>query len=310
MSKPKYLPEVYTRLADEGLGPMEISRHLGDVTEASVRRGLEKAKRDGWHPRIKPDAEIVLEKPLRHYLSEGALAVTADFHFPVTDYEFVNEFLAECAQRNVKNLLIAGDFLNMDALSRFDAKQDSAGLTAELDMANKAMRTILNQFDLVYFTWGNHDARLHKALGYKVDFRTAMKMVFYDVSDKQKERLHISNLDHMLVGVTPMYELAGENAWYICHPKSYSRKPLSTALELAATKNMNIACAHSHHHAYGWDRSGRLRLVEVGGFFDREGVEYLQRTDTYPNWQNGYMILTEDNEVILRGRGVSYDGSR
>ena len=310
MSKPKYLPAVYTALADEGYGPTEIARELGDVTEASVRRGLEKARKDGWHPIIRPHTSITLEKPLRHVLAtDGSLAVTADFHFPVTDYEFVNEFLAECAQRNVKKLLIAGDFLNMDALSRFDHKQESAGLNEEITMANKAMRLILNQFDDVYFTWGNHDARFHKAMGYKVDFATSMKMVFHDLTDAQKERLHISNLDHMVVDAYEFPDL-GEDKWFVCHPKTYSRKPLSTAMELAATKNMNIACAHSHHHAYGWDRSGRLRLVEVGGFFDREKVEYLQRTDSYPNWQNGYMILTESNELILRGRGVSYDGSR
>jgi hypothetical protein len=66
-------------------------------------------------------------------------------------------------------------------------------------------------------------------------------------------------------------------------------------------------CAHSHHHAYGWDRSGRLRLVEVGGFFDRHKTEYLQRTDTYPHWQNGYAFLTSDNELVMRGKGVSYE---
>lgn len=305
MSKPKYLPEVYTKFADEGLGPMEIARRLGDVTEASVRRGLEKAKKEGWHPVLKPDGPILVEKPMRHFLTEGALAVTADFHFPITDYEFVNQFLADCSKRNVKHLVIAGDFLNMDALSRFDAKQESAGLQKELDSANRAMRLILNQFDQVYYTWGNHDARIHKTLGYKVDFVTSMKMVFYDVPDAMMERLALSNLDHMIVDAFP-YSDGGEDSWYICHPKAYARRPLSTAMELAAIKNMNVACAHSHHHAYGWDRSGRLRLVEVGGFFDRHKVEYLQRTDTYANWQNGYMILTEDNEAILQGRGVSH----
>ena len=305
MSKPKYLPEVYTGFADQGLGPMEIARRLGDVTEASVRRGLEKARKDGWVPAILPDGPTVIEAPMRHALTEGAIAVTADFHFPITDYDFLNEFLRDAASRNVGHLLIAGDFLNMDALSRFDHKQESAGLQRELDTANKAMRMLLNQFDHVYFTWGNHDARIHKTLGYKVDFRTSMLMTFYDVSDEQKRRLHISNLDHMIVDAFPMND-GGEDAWYVCHPKAYARRPLSTAMELAAIKNMNVACAHSHHHAYGWDRSGRLRLVEVGGFFDRHKVEYLQRTDTYSNWQNGYMILTEDNEAILQGRGVSY----
>jgi hypothetical protein len=39
-SRFKHDPSVYVTLAEQGLNNCEISRHLGDVSEASVRRGL------------------------------------------------------------------------------------------------------------------------------------------------------------------------------------------------------------------------------------------------------------------------------
>lgn len=42
-STPKHSPAVYVELWEQGLGPTAIADRLGDVSEASVRRGLKKA---------------------------------------------------------------------------------------------------------------------------------------------------------------------------------------------------------------------------------------------------------------------------
>jgi hypothetical protein len=295
-------------LADTGLNHKQIAVRLGDVDETSVRRGLERAKLNGWTPPVlREPSPIILERSVEYVLSDsGALAVTADFHFPLTDYPFLNTFLRTCSANGIKNLAIAGDFWNMDALSRFEYKQDNANMQTELARGNEAMIAMLEQFDQVIFIWGNHDARFHKAMGYKVDFKTAMKMAFHDVPDKLFDKMTISNLDHFKVRAFP-YADVGEDTWYICHPKSYSRTPLMGAIKIAAVKQMNVLTAHSHHHAYGHDASGRFVVGEVGGFFDRHKVEYLNRTEGFPHWQQGYAILTEDNDLIMRGRKVRYE---
>lgn len=302
--KPKIDAATAAEKYDSGLTLVQIAQEF-DATEASVRRALLRAEQEGWvRPRLRPLSEVVLEKPLVHTLTEGSLAITADYHFPLTNYELLNRFLDDAAKLDVRALAVAGDWWNQDSLSRFDSKQDSAGLAEELEAGNLAMRRVLELFDTVYFTWGNHDARVHKTMGYKVPFATAMRMMFYDVPDKMLAKVQFSNLDHMIVQAFE-YADRGQDTWYVCHPKTYSRRPLVTAMELSAIRGENIMCAHSHHHAYGWDRSGRYRLVEVGGFFDGSKVEYLQRTDVYPTWTNGYSFLDENNQLFLRGSGVA-----
>lgn len=309
MSKPKHDWTEYAALADLGKGPEAIAKLLGDVDEKSVRRGLAKAEAHGWEPpKLSEPDPIILERSLKYTLTEGALAVTADYHFPLTDYPFLNQFLKRTAADGVKSLAIAGDFWNNDALSRFEYKQDTANLDVELARGNEAMIALLEQFDRIIFIWGNHDSRFHKALGYKVDFKTAMKMMFHEVPDRLLNKLELSNLDHFKVDAFP-YADVGEDTWYICHPKTYSRIPLNGAIRIAAVKQCNILTAHSHHHAYGHDASGRFLVGEVGGFFDRHKVEYLNRTEGFPHWQNGYAILTEDNDLIMRGRKVSYESA-
>lgn len=302
--KPKVNDLEAAALYDDGKTHDQIALVFG-ATEASVRRALARAEQQGWvRPRLRPLTEVSLETPLVHTLTEGALAVTADYHFPLTNYDLLNRFLDDAHRHGIRHLAVAGDWWNQDAASRFDSKQASAGMESELEAGNLAMKRVLELFDQVYFTWGNHDARIHKQLGYKVPFTTAMKMMFYDVPDKLLAKVQFSNLDHLKVQAFE-YADKGEDTWYICHPKTYSRRPLVTAMELAAVRGENIMCAHSHHHAYGWDRSGRYRLVEVGGFFDGSKVEYLQRTDVYPTWTNGYAFLSEDNQLTLRGSGVA-----
>src|SRR6476469_11277619 len=95
MSRPKHGWKEYVTLADTGLGPSDIARRLGDVTEASVRRGLETARRNGWTPPRVQSPNLEIEQPYRLDLRKGPAAVTADYHFPLTRYDLVEKFLRD-----------------------------------------------------------------------------------------------------------------------------------------------------------------------------------------------------------------------
>jgi hypothetical protein len=71
------------------------------------------------------------------------------------------------------------------------------------------MKRLLGSFDDVIMCWGNHDARLHKTLGYKLPFAQAMRMLFHGLTEDENDRLRISNLDHVIVK-------AGKRPWYVC----------------------------------------------------------------------------------------------
>jgi predicted phosphodiesterase len=203
--------------------------------------------------------------------------------------------ILEAREREIKTLVIAGDFLNFDSLSQYDPKQQEAGLEREINEAVGVMRILLETFKDIYYIWGNHDARLHKALSYKLQFRHAMRLVFGDLGSAAIDRITFSNLDHCYV-----QGASGGVPWYVCHPASYSRVPLSQGRRLAAKHGMSVVTAHSHHCAMGPAENGKHIVVEAGGFFDAESTAYLQRSSTFPTWVPGYLILDERGKPTLR----------
>lgn len=208
------------------------------------------------------------------------------------DYEYASRFLEHCHDLDIRTLAIAGDFFNHDALSSFDYKQASADLTTELEEANSIMSSLTQLFDKVIFIWGNHDARAHKALGYKLSFIHSMKAMLHEIPNDLMEKIEFSNLDHFWVD-------AGGESFYVCHPKNYSSQPLSNARKLAAKVQANVITAHSHHAALGFDVSGKYVCVEAGGFFDASRTAYLQRSTTFPTWAQGYSLIDAEGHVSM-----------
>ena len=282
-------------LADKGWSNYRIGDHLG-VNESTIRRGLD---REGYKRGLVPEDQpfedrfnIVLDQPIVH---EGDIAISADWHVPLYDPKYANKFILDAKDRGHSKLIIAGDFFNFDSLSSYDPKQEGAGLEGEVEEAVAVMRVLLETFETIYFLWGNHDARLHRALGFAMQFRVAMRTVFGKLGEQALDRITFSNLDHMWVE-------ANEEMWYICHPKNYTKVPLSTARALAPKVNANVITAHSHHCAVGYGPDGQKVVAEIGGLFDRHKTEYLQRTTTNPNWQQGYAFI-EDGRLIVTSPG-------
>lgn len=265
------------------------------VNESTIRRGL--ASRGFKRYLLPTDLDfedrfkIEIDRPIVH---SGDLAVTADWHIPLYDPEYANSFIRDARERGHKDLCIAGDFFNFDALSAYEPKQIEAGLETELAEATAVMRVLLETFENIYYIWGNHDARLHRALGFAIQFREAMKMVFGVLGNEALNRITFTNLDHMWV--------EGDPGWYICHPKNYTKTPLSTARQLAPKHNAHVITAHSHHCAVGYGPDGEKVVAEIGGLFDRHKTAYLQRTTTFPTWAQGYAFI-EDGKLRVTSPG-------
>lgn len=270
------------------------------VDEATVRRNLRHLRFAYLEPPGDPEEELegFLEAPISIDVPASGIAVTADWHVPLVDYEFVNVFLEHCERAGIRELVIAGDFWNMDALSRFDYKQRSADLETEHYAGVRIFDRLLELFDRVYFTWGNHDARLHKALQYKLEFKQAMRMLLGEIPDAKLDKLALSNLDHLYVQ-TP------RGPYRICHPATYNQRPLTTATRLAAKHGCHVITAHSHHCAVGYAEDGKTVLCEIGGMFDRTRTEYLQRTTTYPEWTPGYAFIRPSGRLYVASPGWS-----
>lgn len=273
-------------LAYQGLSNYEIGAMLG-VDESRIRAAF----RD---PEVNFSRHLVPTNLTERFLVEvdkplsitGNVGITADFHIPLYDAEYVNSMIETFREQELETLIIAGDFLNMDSLSRFEDKQDNAGLERELQEAINVMGVLQESFTRIIYIWGNHDARIHKALGMKMQFKSAMRLIFDSLGKDVLTKIEFTNLDH----VWHENEETGE-MWYICHPANYTRVPLTTARVLAAKHGANVVTAHSHHCAVGYATNGVHVVAEIGGLFDRHKTGYLQRTTTFPTWTQGYAYL-------------------
>lgn len=298
--KPKVQPEAVVKavLDQPHLTNAEVGDQFG-ISEASVRRALRSQKIERPAPRLR-DPGITIEQPLEIAVNDPVV-VTADYHFPLTRYDLVESMLDNAAKDGAKTLAIAGDLLHADTPSSFDYKQDSADMTTEMETAAAFMDAAAEVFDSIIVSWGNHDARYQKRLNYGVDFIKTMKMMLVDARPESLAKVQWTNLDHFYLD-TDEYGDDSATMWYVCHPKTYSQNPLTQARRIAAKVVSNVVTAHSHHHAIGHDVSGRFTCAEIGGFFDKDITEYLQRSTQFPNWQNGYGLLYPDNTFEMRSQ--------
>jgi hypothetical protein len=301
MARQKIAPEVYARWADTGESNRQIGRRLG-VDESTVRRALSSIGYKRWElpvdsPEVASRFKFELDIPVVH---TGDVMITADWHIPLYDPCYVNEMIRTARAEELSSLIIGGDFFNFDALSQYDPKQLDAGLERELDEGLNVMNVLLETFDTIYYVWGNHDARMHKALGFSLQFKEAMKLVFGSLGEEALERMVFTNLDHMWVEDGE----EGSTPWYICHPRSYNSVPLTSARKLASKVNANVITNHSHHCAVGFGVDGQKIVAEGGGLFDKNKTAYLQRSTTYPTWVQGYSWL-KDGKLMVTSPGWS-----
>lgn len=240
--------------------------------------------------RIDYDLNIQLDTPIHLDLDDGIM-IAPDWHIPLYDRVWVNRMLDTAHRNRITRLAIPGDLFNFDSLSFYDPKQITAGLQLELSEGRKICTMLDQVFDEIIFTFGNHDSRLAKTLGHKIGFMDSMKMVLPNMKN-----FHFSNLDHFWID-TP-------TPWYVCHPKSYSSVPLTSALRLSDKHNANVITAHSHHLAMGFAKDGKRKVIESGGLFNSASTAYLQASTTFPTWSNGFVYITEDGTANVIGDGL------
>lgn len=274
----------YVPYAAQGWSNYRIA-DLFKVDESTVRRGLD---RIGYQRHKLPEDHPTrysfdLDTPI---VIEGDAMVTADWHIPLYDPVLVNHMIETAREKKLSTLVIAGDFFNFDALSQYDPKQDGADLEREWYEGIAVMRVLLETFDRIIYVWGNHDARMHKALGFKMKFVEAMKMTFGILGQEAMDRIEFTNLDHVILK-------SGGQSFYVCHPANYASVPLSSARKIANKVGMNVITAHSHHCAVGHAEDGEKIVIEAGGFHDRTKTAYLQRSTTFPTWQQGYIWVQD-----------------
>ena len=287
------LGKVSSTLRDAGWTNVAIAERF-DTSEATVRRALREV---GYTP---PEQQLI-NKYADTKRDFGVLEdlhiecddfiVIADLHLPITNYQLLNQALLDAKTRGIKTCVIAGDLMNMDALSRHEMKQIEEGsLPGEIEAANKAMIAILDTFERVILTRGNHDERWARALQNKLMFTESMRVLLHDVPAEAKKRLLITESDHVYVHTS-------QGKWLFCHTRSYSRIPGKVPSDIALIEMCNVGAGHRHHFGVSHASNG-FTVLELGGFFDGNSTEYLHYyKNNFPKWQQGYTVF-EGGKIV------------
>lgn len=226
------------------------------------------------------------DEPIYEYTGQmelvGDFVVVGDVHVPTTDWAFAERMLdvARLHLPRPRKLLIAGDLLNMDAISKFAKRVPSPSMRTELKASNRFIERMLSVFDELYAFVGNHDSRLLYILEGDISIRSFAKLV-----TDAYERITFSPYSDCTI-------TSGGQRWYVPHQMGYRQTKLSVGNELAALNWTNVITTHQHHSAIGRDKGNNATIVDCGGLFRVEQMAYVQlNPSTRPRPTQGFVLL-------------------
>ena len=292
-------PKAFAYLMEHaGAGGADLTREFG-IPGRSARRYARKFRMGLAIPQqaFNVDSEVytgayVPGKPRQytgHWKLEGDFLVLNDIHIPATNWDFAERALEVALQHleSPRKVIIAGDLINGDALSRWDDIIPVTPLADELVYAEAYLNHLALHFDEIYFSRGNHEDRLLKAVKGQIHAPHFRRML----SDNKK--VHFSMYSYMDV-------VSGGKHWRITHQKAYSRNALTVAKKLAAKNEVNVICAHQHHSAAGRSENNRYTCVDSGGLHDATKMSYVMLDDnTSPVMSNGFVLLKDGAATLF-----------
>lgn len=216
---------------------------------------------------------------------DNNILITSDWHIPHYDKEMLSLLLNTAEENNTKELIIAGDFLNLDILSTFAKRETPISVDRELQEAKEVISTLLSQFSDITVIPGNHERRIISRLQTPLSFSAFFNMITSD------ERVKTVENDFILLDTKI-------GIFRVCHPGNYSKVKLSVAVQLADLYHQHIIAGHSHNFGFTFSRSGKFLCFDCGGLFDEDKIEYIKDTSTHPSWEQGFILLKEDESEI------------
>lgn len=213
---------------------------------------------------------------------QGDWMIVGDVHAPLTDYGFAS-LVSEVAKLHLqapRRLLIAGDFFNMDAFSKYAAIIQQPTWAHEREAAKALLVSWLETFDEIRVTLGNHDRRLQKYTAGAFDTDDILALVY-------------SNPERVKMSVYGWAEInSGGYLWRVTHPTNYSVRRLNVADELAVKYGRNVISFHEHHLGKSVSRYGGHIIVNGGCLIDPKKVPYAVLDDNKsPDWVQGFVLL-------------------
>jgi len=267
---------IVQRMFEQGKSDVEIRAALADKGWGrSVTAVRILAQRNGWHRAVRPAPFPIYNKAPK--LTGDAL-VMADCHVPFHDAAWCNRIITYTLRRGVRQLILAGDFIDWAAFSSY-GRLVEVNANEELRAARQFFEC-LQDFERVVVILGNHEMRLIRQLNYKLG----------------AEELTPLFASHPGLVVTDYHwctlRSGGQN-WRISHPRNAHMTPTSVARRLVA-KNINTHVAVGHDHVCGKIKTEDARhwAISTGVCLHPKKLDYISLVDN-TRWQiaQGALII-------------------
>lgn len=213
----------------------------------------------------------------KHLQLTGDWVITSDWHIPAMSVEWFEILKEVSLKQGVQNLIIGGDFLNLDLLSYFWSERNNINtpsIAKELEVAKMVMRELEAIFKEIVWLIGNHERRFIHTVKYGLEASTMLFLLEAPIHKYTINNQSFCYLDSIR----------------ITHPKTYRQIKLSVSRDLASKYNCPVLQAHGHFFSLGYSRGGHL-IGDTGGLFDPTRIGYLTEADsTHPVWNNGFFV--------------------
>lgn len=222
--------------------------------------------------------------------------VIGDVQLPTTDYDFamLPSMIAKKHLKKPRKLIIAGDFYNMDAFSKYVNVVPVPTWGMERDAAKNLLTIYSQTFEEIWMLCGNHERRILEKLNGELDINDVL------AASLPRGKVKATVLDRCTVNTS-------QGKYTVVHGASYGKKSLNNADEYAQKYQSHIISHHEHHAALGRDRYDRYHIVNNGGLFDSSKMSYVQeKTSTMAGMSQGFTMV-KNGYPYLFGKFTDWD---
>lgn len=222
--------------------------------------------------------------------------VIGDVQLPTTDYDFAMypAMIAKKHLRKPRRLIIAGDFYNMDAWSKYPSIISTPSWEQEREAARNLLTIYAQTFDEMWMVSGNHERRILEKLDGQYNINDVL------AASLPSGKVKATVLDRCTVKTS-------KGKYTVLHGDNYAKKSLNNADEYAQKFQTHIISHHEHHAALGLDRFDRYFIVNNGGLFDHTKMSYVQtKSNTMAGMSQGFTMV-KNGFPYLFGKFTDWD---
>lgn len=279
--------------------------------------------RRGWRhpvpsPRVESVREVLEEQqrgaPPRIALNNynGSAIVIACLHIPFYSISWVQEVCETAELLHIDTLVLAGDVLMADRISKYDRVGKSPTIAEELIALRKVMEAFGLVFKRIIFVVGNHDQRIEKQIAAAAETKTGrntLDMVAATLGTKfdpeDMEALSVTFIQSFLppekVYFEPLPSIIWNNTYMVQHA-GCSRVPPAHERAMAAKHRTSQLNGNSHLWGVGFDTSGTDIAMTIGHSCEPERFRYIrEKPSTFPQQVRGAAVILVSERTGPKG---------